>query len=80
MTIDALYVRVRRHLKGDEFRVHYGMTRLAAEGHRLRVLIRLITAKGADGDEQESEDEQKRGDATLAWLVEIDRRIRAEIG
>ena len=80
MTIDALYVRVRRHLERDEFRIHYGMTRLAAEGHRLRVFVRLITAEGTHGNEQESADKQNSGDATLAWLVEIDRRIGAEIG
>ena len=80
MTIDALYVRVRRHLKRDEFGVHYRVTRLAAEGHRLGVFVRFITAEGAHRDEQKSEYQQKGSDATLAWLVEIDRRIGAEIG
>src|SRR6185503_893967 len=49
MTIDASDLRMRRHLKGDEFRVHDAMTGLAAERYRLGVMICLVAAKRADG-------------------------------
>ncbi len=54
MACDAFDFGMGRVLRSDELRLHWQMAGLAAELHRLGVLVGLITAEGSDEQEADT--------------------------
>ncbi len=76
VAVNAADVRVRGDAEGVELRLHHGVAGLAAELHRLGVLVGAVAAEGAHEDEDEDEADEAEEVAAASRVVQIQNRGR----
>src|SRR4051812_47179354 len=69
VAVDTLEPGVRRVLKRDKLRLHYGVARLSAKRYRLTVLKRLVAAESADGNKQKRNAEKHKKEFSAVWII-----------
>src|SRR5215217_7163851 len=67
-------------MEGNELGLHHAMARLSAKLDGLGVFISAITSESAGRNKYERETKNHDGRVALSWIVQINFRIRRDLG